>query len=733
MQHKKAKIRKIVLTSIVAALLLTVIVIQLVISGSGNERYFSGAAEQYRLALVDAGFPSDYAAALTELHLLHPEWNFVPLLITEDNRDYTWDYVIERETEDPKTNLISPADTYKAYRHKTNQQTYDSGYYQASTAAVEYFMDPRNFLNETDIFLFYDIKARPSSSSSKTAVNAVLEGTFMENAVLENGLSYTDYFCQLGEDLGVDPVYLAAKIRQEQGASGSSPLISGKCGSKLLDFYRNQTEKTNSGEPILPPAIGTENEALLASLDNYYNFFNIKATGNGVFEIYKNAMLRAKDGTADMAPLWGSAAWNTKWKSLYGGTYMLKNNYIDYYQSTVYLQKFSVDSRAGDKCFTHQYMQSVSGGLTEARSLFQSFAAIDELELPYTFLIPVYGNMPKKPCEDPAGGECAYLAPATGRYSYRAELTSPTRRNAQSAPIYTECEAYVGEIISVKGVMTHDYGIHELQYAWDFGEWKPVSPGNQLNFSPTVDFSENSTHILVIRGRAAYDHGNSQKKSNAYFLCAVIYVKVTPPPSVTLSYRVANTTTDRTLPAGTSVTLPKSQSDSFAGWLGSDGSFLPSGASCTVRENLTFTAVFLDFRLLPGASLATKGSGTDLRFSAVLDEASYQSLSSFLSFSAKLQAEGKAQESASVLTKPLSGQWHHLLVTTAELTPTDYNTPFTVEIYANLHYTDGQQKSIEADGTPTPRSAKQVAQAALDDPNISYSPDAVTLLERIAG
>ena len=80
---------------------------------SGNTRYFEGEAEEYYQSLLLAGFPEDYARPLTELHLLHPEWNFTPLLITDGNPLYRWDYVIHQETKNPEINLISGLDDYQ--------------------------------------------------------------------------------------------------------------------------------------------------------------------------------------------------------------------------------------------------------------------------------------------------------------------------------------------------------------------------------------------------------------------------------------------------------------------------------------------------------------------------------------------------------------------------------------------------------------------------------------------
>ncbi|MBQ8416023.1 MAG: hypothetical protein IJX13_03870, partial [Clostridia bacterium] len=122
---------------------------------SGSMRYFSGEAESYYQSLLAAGFPEDYAVSLTELHLLHPSWRFEPLLVTKENPTYTWWHVLKEENKEPDNNLIFSSDSYRDYQHPLNKQLYDAGYYQVSDAGLAYFMDPRNFLNETDIFQFY--------------------------------------------------------------------------------------------------------------------------------------------------------------------------------------------------------------------------------------------------------------------------------------------------------------------------------------------------------------------------------------------------------------------------------------------------------------------------------------------------------------------------------------------------------------------------------------------------
>jgi beta-N-acetylglucosaminidase len=490
------------------------------------EPYFEGEAHLFYFSLLEKGFPHDYAKELTELHLLHPNWSFEPLMISQINAIYTWDHVIMQETKNPQTNLILADSTYEAYHHSDNSELYDSGYYQASIKTVEYFMDPRNFLNETDIFQFYDLSCHTESSIAE--VESVLRGTFMEDQRLENGASYAEYFMQVGNALGINPVYLATKVRQEQGVNGSSPIISGSCGDRLADYYKNKTQTNENGKQVLAPSSGYTEEQLLA-LNGYYNIFNVKASGTGLFKIYYNAMNRAVEGTPEKADDWGgSPSWDTRWKSIWGGAYMLKKNYIDRYQSTLYLQKFNVDGRAADRNFWGQYMQNISGAMTESRTLYTAFASVDALDSSCSFLIPVYTGMPADPSADPANGECTILAQATNRYTYQIRQDSPSRLRADNYPIYQTLNVKRGKEIDISGSADHTYGVEAMQYCVDNGEWITLDTGKHFDFTLlTEQFSPNTLHILTVRGVAEYDHDVSNRKQNKYFLCAVYYINVT--------------------------------------------------------------------------------------------------------------------------------------------------------------------------------------------------------------
>ncbi len=732
MKSKRVKI----LLRTVCVLLTLVMVGAVVFHVSGNERYFEGEAEAYYQSLCNAGFPEDYAAALTELHLLHPSWEFVPLMITKAHPLYTWSYVIAQETKEIDNNLISSDVSQIPYRHPLYSDVFDAGHYPASVEAVKYFMDPRNFLNETDIFQFYDLAS--GADVRIEAVEAVLASTFMENAVLENGKTYAEYFLEVGRALSVSPIYLAVKARQEQGTDGSSPVIMGSCGTLLNGYYQNNTQYSEYGNAILAPSEG-HTKAELLQFNGLYNIFNVGASGNGLFSIYYNAMKRAQSGTEAMEVAWGSAEWNTVWKSIYGGAYSIKTSYIDRYQNTIYLQKFNVDSRS-DRNFWGQYMQNVGGALTEGRTLYTSFASIDALDSTCTFLIPVYGCMPSQSSADPARGTCSYLAKATDKYTYNANLTAPVQKSDSNQALYLTQQIASGGTLSLTGGVSHSYGISHLEYQWDgAGDWTPCSYGGALNLSLSVDFSENTLHILVIRGRAAYDHGNSAKKSNYNFLCAVVYVEVVSPPKATLSIKDRDTFSAITLPQGSKFYLPVNDHASFIGWHASDNALLPSGSAAILYDNLTYQSLYLDMQQMNGAALIFSDGAVQLRFSTAIEKTLLQTLQELalpVRFFATVTADGVTQTVDTTLQNvPVTAyekEWVMMRADTAPLTPNDYNSEYTVAFYAVCRYDDGSERVLLCGVSESfSRSAVTVAHAALADPEANYSPSLSEQLQQI--
>ena len=439
-------------TGIVCAVLSALMLLPVILSAN-----VTAASDSYVRTLVTKGFPQDYAEKLAALHDRHPSWSFEPLNVTDmSGGKYTWEYCIYMETdENPKRSLVYNSDTYKNWRHPSNQQ-YDSGWWRASVPTVEYFMDPRNFMTDEQIFQFYDLKW--SDSITLAAVEAVLKGTFMQGKKLDDkyaGVSYAQYFYNVGKELGVSPVYLAARVRAEQGTAGTSPLINGNVGDMLWYYYSNKmTGKDSAGHIINAPTTGYT-EATLKSYNGYYNYFNIGSAGTGYFEIYMNGINEAKKGTADKKSEWGDVSWNKHWKAIYGGAYEATNRYVNDYQNTPYLQKFNVDPRS-KRNFWGQYMQSITGSVGMATQSYNTFRENNMVELPYTFLIPVYEGMPEY-CPHPDA----------------IASTEPAR----IINSYIDSSSYSKKNLKIAGWMGANYTVNRLGYSVDGGEtvWKDVS------------------------------------------------------------------------------------------------------------------------------------------------------------------------------------------------------------------------------------------------------------------
>lgn len=700
------KTRHRVLTVLLTLLIAILLPVSLIFSAVGEEPPFTGAALTYYNDLKEKGFPADYAEPLTRLHLLYPAWEFEPLAVSR-----SWKDTVALETKDAKTNLIHQSETYKAYRHGSNTVLYDSGFYQASSAAVSYFLDPRNFLTEADIFQFYD--QQTAGSRSRDSLEAVLSGTFMENSVLESGQTYAEYLLQIGEEVGIDPVFLAVRLRQEQG-DGTSPLLHGKCGTLLNRYYQNQTATTENGKPVKPPAAGSLSEDLTA-LDGYYNLFNIGASGDGVFSIYKNALTYAR-----------AHGWNTREAAIRGGAEFLKNDYIRRGQSTVYLQKFDVCTSGS----LHQYMQNVGGALSEGRSLYRFFAANALTDIGCVFRIPVFSGMPTGVSADPAGGTCTLYATAASRCRYTVSLSAPATGSADRDALYGNVQILHTETLTVSGALTHDYGTAAFEYAWDNGDWIPFPDSGSLSLTiPPEELPEWGEHFLTIRAVHTYD----KTRLATHTLCAAFQVTVVPPPSVTLTLRSGNAEQVKLRYEGDVYTFPVCEDPEFAGYAGSDGTLYPSGYALTLTHSVTYTAVFLPLSVTEGAALyigEPDGSATHLRFECTVPAGALATLpTDAVTIDATRTRNGRDSTCAVTQSKS-SDNTVRLYVLTPALSGSGLNDDFSVRFSVRLHYSDGTERVLTSPES-SHRTAVSVAAAALADRTVFYPETVQRFLQKL--
>ena len=308
----------------------------------------TGDNTDFVTAMKNAGFPDSYIPNLTALHNKYPSWTFEAVKMGLD-----WNTVIENESINGLNLVSKSADNSKkstaagAYNWSTNTWVeYEPGWVSASSSYIAYLMDPRNFLDETNIFQFQSLAYSPNETLG--GVQSIIKGTFMEEtkSYSNNGekINYADTFMDVAKSSGVSAYHIASRIKQEQGINGTSPLISG----------------TYSG------------------YEGYYNFFNFSATGSTKALIYKNGLSFAK-----------KQGWNTRVKSISGGSVKVGSNYINKGQNTLYFEKFNVVNTSS--LYFHQYMGNVTAAMTEGRNLAKGYSDKNQA---FVFKIPVYNNMP---------------------------------------------------------------------------------------------------------------------------------------------------------------------------------------------------------------------------------------------------------------------------------------------------------------------------------------------------
>lgn len=278
---------------------------------------------------IDSSRYKGFKEKLTALSNAHPNWQFKFLYTGINFRD-----AISGEASNKRRNLVP---TSYGGEWINGTELYDSGWYSASDSAIAYYMDPRNFLNETDIFQFLDVNSYSQGSCTLDGIKSKTSGTYLSG--YENDINNA---CL---NKNVNPYYVISRLIQEQGTKGGS------------------TWKMESDGKT------------------YYNPFNIEASGDGIDAIKANALAKAKkDG------------WDSMQKAIEGGIYFLKANWLENHQNTLYQNRFDI-YKDGSALYVHQYMQNLMGAYSEAKILKSMYEKTGKMNSNFTFIIPVYENM----------------------------------------------------------------------------------------------------------------------------------------------------------------------------------------------------------------------------------------------------------------------------------------------------------------------------------------------------
>ncbi len=331
------------------------------LTSSGSQSSSDADFESY---MTKQGFPESYKPYLRTLHEQHPKWIF-----TAQKLGVNWNTALKEECVVGR-NLVHSSALASWKSMEKGAYDFNGGYWYgldgswvaASKEIIMYYMDPRNFLNDTYIFMFENQSYDPSYQT-ESGVKTILADTFMSGSYTcpdtKKKYTYSQTFMDAAKKSGVSPYHLASRCRNEQGVNGA------------------------------PQSLGT-----VKGYENYFNFFDIQAYATSTMTAAEMGCKYAK--TINPTYL---LPWTNQYKSIVGGSIFLGTGYITKGQDTLYLQKFDMVD-GGNGLYYHQYMTCVFGQANEAISLKNAYSQ-DILNSAMEFKIPVYNNMPDKLCPKP--------------------------------------------------------------------------------------------------------------------------------------------------------------------------------------------------------------------------------------------------------------------------------------------------------------------------------------------
>ena len=289
-------------------------------------------------------FPESYKPYLRKLHAVHPNWTFI---IDKTNLDWKASVTAESKIGQSAISHLYPSLFYKDNENPNGVIVDGTSWYAPCYDAVGYYLDPRNFLNEKNIFMFESLVYNATQDNS---VQGILNNSFMKGTFFENGYTktYAEAFIDAAKEAGVSSTHLASRSLQEMGTTMSSA------------------------------ASGT-----VSGYEGYYNFYNIGAY-SGVNN-YLNGLEYAKN-----------QGWDSRQKAITGGAWFISNKYVKNGKDTLYFQKFNVSSNRTTAPYTYEYMSNIMAPSSESSSIYNSYNTNGKLNDAYTFKIPVYNSMTEK-------------------------------------------------------------------------------------------------------------------------------------------------------------------------------------------------------------------------------------------------------------------------------------------------------------------------------------------------
>lgn len=312
-----------------------------------------------------ADFPESYHSYLRSLHEKYPNWIFVADKLTMSfeeavQNEFTVTLHYDREGKPVYTARsmveLSQGIAWRslhryAYDWQENSwRIFDSNRWVASSKeVVAYYMDPRNFLDSTYVYMFLKQSYNPQMQTEE-GLKAIIKNTFLDTTYTYDATneidkkyegSYLKVLMAAAEISGVSPYVLASKILAEIGSQNPSAIVSG----------------TYPG------------------YEGYYNFYNWGAFGDNPVLA---GLIRAK-----------SEGWDSRASAIIGGAKELADGYVNDKQDTYYYMDFNV---VKPPYYSHQYAAAAYDARNKAYNLSKTYQAY--ASAPLVFSIPVYTSIP---------------------------------------------------------------------------------------------------------------------------------------------------------------------------------------------------------------------------------------------------------------------------------------------------------------------------------------------------
>lgn len=401
---------------------------------------YTGDAD-FESYLNQQGFPESYKNGLRQLHAEFPNWVFKAFHTNLD-----WNTVLDAELSGTgslvESSSVSSWKSTDAGKYDWSSSTWPgfdgATWVAASREIVAYYMDPRNFLDESYVFQFLE-QSYKENVQTLSGLQSMLKGSFMEGSVsltndsaLRSGSTASSSgttsttsttssgsvidFSGPGESGSGSSVSTAAtaadsnSVVTADGPGGTASASSENVvpgGSASSDGSRSQAsyaeiimeaaQQSGVSPYVLAAMIlqeqGSGSSDSISGQSGYYNYFNVGAYATSEMTAVQRGIWYAAQSGSYNRP------WTSIEKSIVGGALFYAENYLNAGQNTLYLKKWNVQ---GSNMYKHQYMTNVPGAAEEGAKLSAAYSS-DMKSAAHEFSIPVYLNMPDTAAAKPTG------------------------------------------------------------------------------------------------------------------------------------------------------------------------------------------------------------------------------------------------------------------------------------------------------------------------------------------